>query len=230
MKQKIVGTYYIGFNQMWRLRRQHGEKYYRQFWGQLIYRLGLGRALGSAKRFAVSTDRAVYPVGDQVRVTVEAHSLNFEPLDVDSLSARRIIAAQEPGGNSSEESLSIPLARGKSVYETTFPVYAEGRHRLLVRDPATRDEVEVDFTVAPVSVERRSGGRNYELQKALASETGGACYELYEIGALAGNVPSLKTTRTSEHRLGLWNTWLILILLLVLMHTEWVTRKLMNLR
>jgi len=48
---------YLGFNEMWRLRRKYGETYYRQFWGQMIYRLGLGRALGAQKRFQVYTDR-----------------------------------------------------------------------------------------------------------------------------------------------------------------------------
>jgi len=37
---------YVGFNELWRLRRLHGEEYYRQFWGQLIHRLGLSHALG----------------------------------------------------------------------------------------------------------------------------------------------------------------------------------------
>ena len=38
---------YLGFNETWRLRRKYGEKYYRQFWSQLIYRLGMSHALGS---------------------------------------------------------------------------------------------------------------------------------------------------------------------------------------
>src|SRR5262249_48194011 len=42
---------YLGFNEMWRLRRRYGEKYYRQFWSQLIYRLGMSHALGAEKRF-----------------------------------------------------------------------------------------------------------------------------------------------------------------------------------
>ena len=48
---------YIAFDEMWRLRKKYGEKYYRQFWGQMIHRLGLSHALGSQKRFVVNTDR-----------------------------------------------------------------------------------------------------------------------------------------------------------------------------
>ena len=70
---------YMGFNEMWRLRRKYGEKYYRQFWGQMIYRLGLGRALGSQKRFQVYTDRPTYQAGDKVRITVEAPNTSVPP-------------------------------------------------------------------------------------------------------------------------------------------------------
>ena len=38
---------YLAFNEMWRLRRRYGEKYYREFWSQLIYRLGMSHAMGN---------------------------------------------------------------------------------------------------------------------------------------------------------------------------------------
>lgn len=221
---------YIGFNEMWRLRRKYGEKYYRRFWGQLIYRLGLSRALGSQKRFDVSVERPIYQSGDRVRVSVEGYDLNFEPLDVPRLSARLIAADQLDGDGPAETPLSIPLARGEFVYETTFPAYAAGRHRLLVRDPATGDEIEAAFKVASVSIERRSASRDFELQKSLAAETGGRHCELHEVSGLLRDIPSVRIEETTEHRLSLWNTWPILILAVGLMLAEWLTRKLMNLR
>src|SRR5690606_9976155 len=72
---------YVGFNETWRLRRKYGERYYRQFWGQMIHRLGLSHALGSQKRFIVRTDRQQYQADDKVVLTVEAYDANFEPLN-----------------------------------------------------------------------------------------------------------------------------------------------------
>jgi len=34
----------------------------------------------------------------------------------------------------------------------------------------------------------------------------------------------------TERQLPLWNTWFILLLVLLVMHTEWLARKLSNLR
>mgnify|MGYP000978311578 CR=1 FL=1 len=83
---------YIAFNEMWRLRRMYGEEYYRQFWGQMIYRLGLSHALGSHKRFVVRTDKQKYRAGEQALITVEAFDKDFQPLDEKELPDGRLLA------------------------------------------------------------------------------------------------------------------------------------------
>ena len=223
---------YFAFNETWRLRKLFGEKYYSQFWGQLIYRMGLSRALGSQKRFRVETDRNVYQAGQKVRVTVEAYSRNYEPLDLPtgSLSARMI--AQQTAGESkpAQTLISIPLSRDKVIYETSVPVFTSGLHRLLVKDPVTLDEVEATFNVSPTTAEGRSAVRDIAMQHALAENTGGKSYELHEVAKLADDIRERSVEEYSNRRLPLWNTWLVLVLGLTLMLGEWLTRKLMNLQ
>ena len=80
-KQPIIATQqygrgevvYVGFNETWRLRKMYGERYYRQFWGQMIHRLGLSHAMGGQKRFVLRTDRRSYRTDDEVLLTVEAY-------------------------------------------------------------------------------------------------------------------------------------------------------------
>ena len=81
---------YLAFDETWRLRRKYGESYYRQFWGQMIHRLGLSHALGSQKRFVVRTDRQQYQSNDNVLLTVEAYDENFEPLVAEKLPDHKI--------------------------------------------------------------------------------------------------------------------------------------------
>jgi len=223
---------YFAFNEMWRLRKVYGEKYYSQFWGQLIYRMGLSRALGSQKRFRVETDRDVYQAGQKVRISVEAYSRNYEPLDLpDGVLTGRMIAQQGSGESKSAETMiSIPLSRDKVIYETSVPVFTSGLHRLLVKDPVTQDEVETTFTVSPTTAEGRSAVRDIAMQRALADQTGGKMYELHEVANLADDVKERSVDDYSNRRLPLWNTWLVLVLGLTLMLGEWLTRKLMNLQ
>ena len=223
---------YFAFNETWRLRRLYGEKYYSQLWGQLIYRMGLSRALGSQKRFRVETDRDVYQAGQKVRVTVEAYNRNYEPLELESGSlSARLLAQQTSGESKAAQTLvSIPLSRDKVIYETSVPVFTSGLHRLLVKDPITLDEVETTFKVSPTTAEGRSAVRDLAMQRALADNTGGKSYELHEVASLADDIKDRSVEDTSNRRLPLWNTWLILVLGLTLMLGEWLTRKLLNLQ
>jgi len=220
---------YFGFNETWRLRRKYGEKYYRQLWGQMIYRLGLGRALGSRKRFVVATDRRSYQAGDKVRLIVEAYNADYEPLGTPKLEAR-LLAQPAPGKPAAPAPINVPMARDKVIFEATFPVYAPGPHRLLVRDPVTDEDVETSFQVAPVTAERRSAVRDVAVQTALAGATGGKAYELTDLDRLADDIAAPKVVERTEHRFELWNTWAVLIVVLTVMLGEWLLRKLQNLR
>jgi len=223
---------YFAFNETWRLRRLFGEKYYSQFWGQIIYRMGLSRALGSQKRFRVETDRDVYQAGQKVRVTVEAYNRNYEPLELPAGAlSGRLIAQQGSGDAKAVQTLvSIPLSRDKVIYETSVPVFASGPHRLLVKDPVTLEEVETTFQVSPTTAEGRSAVRDVDMQHALADNTGGKSYELHQVATLPDDVRDRNVEEYSNRRLPLWNTWLVLLLGLTLMLGEWLTRKLMNLQ
>ena len=226
---------YFAFNETWRLRRLYGEKYYSRLWGQLIYRMGLSRALGSQKRFRVETDRPNYQAGQKVRISVEAYDRSYKPLDLKGLEnnalSAQLIVQEGPGvAKGSRMELSIPLARDKMFFETSLPVFTPGLHRLLVKDPVTDTQVEATFEVAPTTAERRSAVRNVALQRTLAEHTGGKQYELYEVAGMVGDIKDRPVEEIVERRVRLWNTWFVLVLGLMLMLGEWVTRKLLNLQ
>ena len=115
---------YLGFDETWRLRRRYGELYYRQFWGQMIHRLGLSHALGTQKRFVVRTDRQQYQADDKVTLTVEAYDGNFEPLADDKLTDRKLIGELllpvRPGEKAEPLPITVPQLR-EGVFEARFP-------------------------------------------------------------------------------------------------------------
>jgi hypothetical protein len=219
---------YIGFNETWRLRKKYGERFYRQFWGQMIYRLGLGRALGQQKRFSPSTDLTTYQTGERVTVTVEAYTKDFKELSVDSLKGR--LLRQVGVGSQQIDEISIPIARDNVVFETSIAALEAGSYRLMVLDPETDTEFEIGFEVTTVSRERLDVVRNTPLQQQLADVTGGQACELFELPELLDGLKAKPLEQYSHRQLPLWNTWLMLILVLGMMHTEWLVRKLTNLR
>ncbi|MEC9093648.1 MAG: hypothetical protein VX776_05820, partial [Planctomycetota bacterium] len=68
------------------------------------------------------------------------------------------------------------------------------------------------------------------LQKQLGDVSGGRACELYELPEILNDLEAQDLKQYTERQLPLWNTWLILLLVLVIMHTEWLARKLSNLR
>jgi len=234
---------YLAFDETWRLRRMHGETYYRQFWGQMIHRLGLSHALGSQKRFVIRTDRQQYQAGDTVLATVEAYDENFEPLQADKLTEHKLFGELtlpgkgQPAAPSTENPPSDSpdrhtLALGQlrpGVFEAQVRVFAPGEHRLKVKDPATRDTVEVEFQVASVSAERRAAVRNAALEEELAASTGGKMYDLTTAQRLPDEIRGVAKSESTIDVVPLWDTWPMFTLVAVLMLAEWLLRKLVNL-
>jgi len=228
---------YLGFNETWRLRRRYGEQYYRQFWGQMIHRLGLSHALGTQKRFVVRTDRQQYQPDDLALVTVEAYNANFEPLTEEdlpnkSLTAELGIPAKAGEKGPTTQVMSIPQFR-EGVFESRVPLLQPGEHRVTVTDPVTKEKSEVFFHVSNVSVERRSAVRNVALQKEIASSTGGQSYDLETIDNFTQDFRPQSKIETSVQVYSLWhprmNTWIAFGVVVGLLLIEWLVRKQINL-
>ncbi|HEY4262478.1 MAG TPA: hypothetical protein VGM98_20115 [Schlesneria sp.] len=223
---------YLAFNEMWRLRRLYGEEYYRQFWGQLIHRLGLSHALGSHKRFVVRTDKPQYRADDQVLITVEAYDKEFQPLDAKDVPDHRLVAElirpdRDSDGNRSQI-FSIPQLK-PGVFETRIPVFSGGEYRLRVTDPVANEAAEINFDVANVSVERRNPVRNVSLQRNISAETNGKAYDLTDVDQFTEDFSAPRLRETSVEILPLWSTWLTFGVVITALMVEWFVRKLVNL-
>jgi hypothetical protein len=224
---------YLAMNEMWRLRRMWGERYYRQFWGQLIHRLASRHALGSQKRFVVRTDRPQYRADEQVLLTVEAYDAEFKPLGEEKvpgrkLSAELLLPGGGPPGQPATRQISVSQLR-QGVFEARFPVFTPGEHRVRVRDPIAQQTVDATFQVAALPVERQRATRNAALQQALADATGGKSYELTTAGESPDQIRLVSRTETNIEVIPLWNTWLMFAAVAVLMLGEWLLRKWVNL-
>ncbi len=224
---------YLATNEMWRLRRMWGERYYRQFWGQLIHRLASRHALGTQKRFIVRTDRKQYRADQEVLLTVEAYDADFKPLGEDQVPGRKLDAELfVPSGALSGQKDGRPIRVAQlrpGVFEGRFPVFTPGEHRVRVFDPVTRQAVDATFHVAALPVERQRATRNAALQQSLADATGGGIYDLSGAAELPDRIPLVARTEANVEVIPLWNTWMAFSAVVALMLGEWLTRKWVNL-
>lgn len=226
-KGKVV---MLSFNETWRLRRRYGEKFYRQFWSQLIYSLGMSHALGSDKRFVARVDQPQYRVGNKVQLIVEAYDANFEPLDEESLPDRSLEAELViPGtGGGDLRPVRVPMYR-KGQFEANILVGAVGEYVLRVKDPVTTKYSELRFEVTAVSGERRDAVRNEKLQNQIAEASGGKAYDLTTVHNLASDLQVEPRIEKLTRNRALWSTPLWFTLVVGLMLGEWFFRKMIKL-
>jgi len=225
---------YLGFNETFRLRRDIGEEYFRQFWGQVMERLALNHALGEEKRFVVRTDRRHYQVDDRVTLTVDARTADYQPLSENDevlaghkLSGQLVLPADRSQA-ASEQPLS--LTQGKAGrFEAHFTASVPGEHRVRVMDPVTGKPVEWTFSVVNTPVERQRPVRDIALQETMAAETQGRSVALQDVESLLDSIHPVAKLETSVEIVSLVNTWLCLVLVVGLLLCEWLTRKWINL-
>ena len=221
---------YLAFNETWRMRRKYGELFYRQFWGQMIHRLGLSHALGSQKRFVVRTDRQRYKEEDRVILSIEAYNKDFEPLTEGDLPQGGLTARHvAPQGDAADAAPLLVSSLREGIFEAEVQVFGSGEHTLKVTDPITGDVSEVHFQVTSSSAERRSGKRNSVLEAKLASSTGGRTYDFDTASRIVDEIQPVPRPEVTLKVLPLWNTWPVFILVVLLMLGEWLFRKLVNL-
>ena len=213
------------------MRRRFGEKYYRRFWSQLIYRLGMSHALGADKRFRVTMNGQNFRPDDEVTLTVEAYDENYEPLDPKQLPSGGLeVTLQLPGeaGNAETRELSAAFLR-RGVYEARFPVFQGGSHVLTVKDPITNEIQQRRFEVVNVSAEQLRVVRDEHLQRELSEETGGVSVDLTNVNQLLSAIDASPTIEPLTRDHPLWATRLWFTLLMTLMLGEWLIRKLIHL-
>lgn len=221
---------YLGFNELWRLRRQHGERYYRQFWSQIISRLALSHALGTQKRFVLSLDQPQYQIDDRALLTVEAYDENFDPLTTDDLPLEGLTAQVVAGDTPSDQPTLVKLNETRpGRFEVRFPVYQAGRYTARVNDPIHGTPSEIRFDVVGASAEQRNPARNVALQSAIASSTGGVSYELPDAHRLVDDLKLEPVMEEISRSFPIWGTPLWFIVIASLLMGEWLARKRANL-
>jgi len=224
---------YCGFNEIWRLRRKHGERYYGRFWAQMLHRLSSPRATGGEKRFSVRSDYREYRPGDEAVITVRALNADYRPLaesDIPGhvLRAQWLLPGDVPSEPSEPRPIRIPsLTEG--TFEVRLPLSLAGRHEVLVTDPITNEQASVAMDVASLPLEDIEARRNVALQESLARDTGGRSFDLAGVHDMVETIESAQRIETTTKIVPLWNTWLAFICVIALLLGEWLARKWINL-
>jgi hypothetical protein len=218
---------YLGSNNTWRWRFVDDAKPYARFWGNAMDFLAQGRL--EKKRILITTGGDAFDAGSEIGVRVEAYSRDFTPLPAKSLSVQMTREGTQETAEYQLQSTkpgffegAIPADR-VGVFQITARAKPESPDQWLEEDVSTR-RVEIRL---PQEELRRPEADYATLREMAGSDD--RFLKLSELDRLPQRLPSEKRVAVIEVPHALWNTMFMLVMLGVLLLTEWTVRKLYNL-
>jgi hypothetical protein len=246
--QQYVGTgrsMFFGFDESWRWRLREDESKYNTFWIQTMRYLSRGRL----SRTELKLDRQTpYKVGENIKVTVRfpdntATGGAQQGLKIDDKLKPEVTVTHLPPDGKERVGSKLPIMKLEKVkgswgtYEGTIPNVQEGKYRFRLTYPDVADkQPDLQKPTAEGIVELPPGEldklrMDYQEMEKAASLSNGAFYKLANCDALLEELPpggKVSIAPNTPPTL-LWNQWWVFALIVLLITSEWVLRKVKHL-
>jgi hypothetical protein len=234
---------FFGFDETWRWRKGDDESKFNNFWIQTMRYLSRGRSM----RTELKLDRQTpYQVGEKIKVTVrfpENSPGAGNPLGpkVDVTTKVKVIVEHTASeGKESEPPRTIELAKAEGswgTYQGTWDQTREGKLRFRLTLPdvsATQPDGEKPSAEAIVELppgELDKLRMDYQEMTKAAAATNGEFFTLANADKVLEVIPPGGRTLFSSPvpPTLLWNQWWVLVLIVLLITSEWVLRKMKHL-
>ncbi|MDB4404426.1 hypothetical protein N9154_03740 [Akkermansiaceae bacterium] len=206
----------------WRLREGVGDVFHHRFWGQLV-RWGAGPNLRSGTKTArLGTDQLTYTGDDPVSIMARLREKNLAPIRDEELMAEIFREGEKVG--------TVPLNYrdgSNGIHQAKAGPYREpGNYEVRLSGSELNEELATNFRVVGSlsATELAETTLNLPLLENIARLSGGRILEDGDDN-LASLFLSGGETREELRETTLWDRWPLMLLLVILLTTEWVLRR-----
>jgi hypothetical protein len=179
--------------------------------------------MGEHKRIRLETDRATYPIGEQALLYANVLDDSFEPI---TQSGFDVTVSMLDDSTSQPRRVTLrPDMSNPGFYEGYFSPPLPGRYRIEANSADRELSNTTEFQVADIKPEMANTDMQIEGLQRIAELSGGQCLSILrfqELSSLLNRQPHTTTVRTERP---LWDNWLVILLLIVLMGSEWILRR-----
>jgi hypothetical protein len=209
---------YVGTDNIWRWRRNVGDRLYTRLWGQISQRMAQQQSMGADKRTQISLNKENFMTGDRVRVFARLYQAGYEPFAEEEVGGVYTSATDGIQGR-----MMLKVVPGKpGLYLGEFIAPAAGQYQFQVESsPETRQ----DFTVREASLEMAETAMNANLMKDLATLTNGRFFREENLHELPETIGADRAEVRSRMEVALGTSPLYFILIMFVVTIEWVVRK-----
>ncbi len=224
-------TLFAAIDETWRW-RSVARALYERFWVQAVRFIVEGRLLGGRGRVTVALDREVCNLGEAVAVRATVLDESYQPHVAATVEAEVVRA----GAADPAEPLTLRAVAGvPGRYEATFVPPRAGLYDVVVTPPGTGGVSSGDETWKPGRASVRVEPPDFEFAdprldratlEGVAAHTGGSYIPLERAGELPALIPALRETIVvSGNPVPLWDSPIVVILLVIVLGIEWWVRK-----
>jgi hypothetical protein len=221
---------YVGLESTWRWRYKVGDTYHHRFWGQVMRWAATDKPLVAGNEFVrFGTHDPVYQQGQEVELVVRLGD-RLPPLAAGAVTGVRIWKLTAEG---KEEAIAlVPLSRREAqpgVLEGRLRDLPPGNYRMELAIPEVADKVaglRAGFSVTPSETDELIElAANWPLLEELSAKSGGRVFAPENATELVELLTKKMVTRPRQIESRLWEWWPTLVILLLLLTTEWLGRK-----
>jgi len=212
---------YVATDEIWRWRYGQGERYPERFWVPLVRLLSREAiAQGDARAELVVAPTRIVPGASTV--------VSLRIVDDESAARAPSVVPVEIRDLTGAAVARVELTRDGADASAMFSPERTGRFVAVADDPAFGN-LEAAFEVVRADDELRRGDTDHAALSDLSQRTGGQVLSLDSLRGLAELLP-LRARETDESvERTIWDTWIALTTLLVLLAIEWCGRRLLRL-
>ncbi|MCA8999215.1 MAG: VWA domain-containing protein [Planctomycetaceae bacterium] len=215
---------FMGTDGAWRWRKGVEDKYHYRFWGQVVRWMAYQRnmAKGESMRLFYTPDQP------QIRQTMALHAhvmeASGEPLSKGDVIAR-IVA---PSGKTETVRL-LPEGDEWGVFHGRYVPKESGQYDLVLACKQTSATLEAQFFVQGEELEQRGKPARPEVLEEIARVTGGKTVVPEDVDTIVSSLSTMPLPPPAVRRLQLWSHWASALLLVLLLGSFWVWRKVIGL-
>ncbi len=214
---------YVGFHATWRWRYVSDSLYHRRFWANVLQYL----ATLKARRVIITTGGDRFDAGSDIDVQASVYREDFLPLDEPTFTVEMVNV--ETG---EAQELELQAVEGKpGRYRKVLGAADKGAYELTaLREYANRDDL-VSSKRITIEVPRGEALRpeaDEMVLRAMARPRTEHFLRLSEVERLGELIPPGRRTSVDELSRELWDSKLTLLLIVLLLGTEWILRKRYN--
>jgi hypothetical protein len=220
---------FFGFCETWRWNFREEQAHYNRFWIETVRYLARTR-LG---RVELRLDRQTsYKRGEPIKMTVRFP--DDAPPPSPDVEVKVTVERRNPAkpGDSEVRTVQLPKVEGsRATYETLLTQTPEGEYKFWLAQPATNPKPRAECKVVRPPGEMERLRMNQSDMERAADESQGRFYTIADAERLLEDLPT--GTRVTVNAPGppfvMWHHFVLFLLALMLLSTEWLLRKQKNL-